>query len=142
MATTLKQHLTTSDVPEVAEFLRVQEQMTALLKEHSDVVRQLREVGVRYNEALTAAHEKIRELGVTCGPFIEAGCSYDAQMLLDELGEKKFLQIGGKVGQKKTAAIDKRTVEKAAGMNEIPKSLFEASRRPRFKKPAVFELPT
>lgn len=114
-------------IPEVQEYLDIKQQLDALKAEHPDVFMLYTDLVDRYNTALEAAENAVRGQGVSCGPFENFSVShkYDAQKMLDELGEELFLACGGAVGTKPSYTVDVATVEAAIASGKIPPATLD-----------------
>lgn len=114
--------ISANDVVEVAEFLDIQQELTAIKAEYPEVFRMYAEIAERYNAALEAADKAVRAKGVSCGPFdcYSSHPKYNGEKMYEELGEKLFLACGGSMQKRIEYSVDKAKVEAAIASGKIP----------------------
>lgn len=136
---------TPNEIPEVADFLAAFGRLEAFRTEHADLMKQLEELAVDYNQKLEAAALKCRNADVSCGPFdlYQHSVKYSAQQLYDLIGEERFLLVGGTKNTKTVYDIDKPRLEMAIDQGKIPSDVVEAVRTvsPSYHAPKKIELP-
>lgn len=137
--------LAISAIPEVEEVMDIKLEIDTLKGEYPEVFMRLTDLVDRYNTALEKAEKTVRAQEVSCGPFINfsATVKYDAEAMYDEIGEKLFFEIGGKVEHVATYKVDKDQVEAAIQTGKIPQESIESFRsiERKYKKPPKLELP-
>jgi len=112
------------DIPEVQEFIDLKQELDSLKAEHPEVFMRYNDLVDRYNTKLEEADSKVRTLGVSCGPFENFSVShtFDAAKMLDELGEKTYLECGGKITQRAVYEVDSAMVTAAIASGKIPEA--------------------
>lgn len=128
-----------SDIPEVQEFVDLDTELQQFKAAHHDVFMPYADLVDRRNTALEAAEKVVRSRGVTCGPFINHSTrvTYNAEKMIEELGEDLFFELGGQIVQKPEYTIDKEALEKAIATKKIPAESLEYFRTesPAYRKP-------
>jgi hypothetical protein len=96
-----------ADIAQVRAFLRVQRDYEAFKTKHAATFRKLGELAVTYNASLAAADAAVRKLRVACGPFdlYSFQPSYDGAAFCEEVGEAKFVALGGEITTVRKMAI-------------------------------------
>jgi len=118
------------NIPEVQEFMDIENDIAQLKAAHYDVFSQLDDLIDRRNTALEKAEKEVRARGVTCGPFenFTAKTVYDAEKMYDELGHEQFLAVGGIIKNVTKYEVDKEKVELAIAQKKIPKECVQEFR--------------
>lgn len=119
--------LAIGEIPEVQAYLDIKQELDALRADHPDIFMPYNDLVDRHNTALEAAEAVVRTRGVSCGPFENFSVShkYNAQKMLDELGEELYLSCGGKIGTVPSYTLDESTVEAAIASGKIPAATIE-----------------
>lgn len=130
--------------PEVKEFMEVQNELDTFRAKHAATFRKYAELAERYNAMLEAAEQRVRAEGVSCGPFehFSTQVRYDAEKMIEELGEELFFKCGGKATKVIKYEIDRKLVEAAIARKQIEPESVEAFRKeiPNYHKPDKISL--
>jgi hypothetical protein len=115
-------------IPEVANYLALQQRLEAYKRQHEPVIEGARILLELLDSARQAADKTVRAAGVFCGPWTRhrESTEYDADKLLTALGLERFLEIGGKKDTTVQYSVDKNKVAAAIAVGQIPKDLAEA----------------
>ena len=133
-----------SEIPAVQEFLAVQQELENFKAQHAATFEAFEIIVNEYNEKLSAAEQKVRARGVTCGPFnaYQTQAKYDANALYEMMGREKFLELGGKETIQKVRTLDKGIVDSHISSGNIPEEVANEVKKttPRYKKPSEVKL--
>jgi hypothetical protein len=128
-----------NEIPEVAEFLRVKQELDNYKAQHAPVFEGLEEIVREYNDKLSAAEQVVRARQVSCGPFdaYQTQTKYDANALYEMMGRDKFLALGGQEELQKVRSLDKKRVDMNIAAGNIPKEVADEVRKttPKYKTP-------
>lgn len=134
-----------SEIPEVVEFLDMQDTIKEFKEEHAAVFAQLEQLTEKYNAVLEQASKAVRDKQVTCGPFVlkHFSTKYDAEALYNAVGRDAFLDMGGKVGSVTTYDLDKGRLEACIAQNKLPPEVVDRVRTetPNYHKVDKLVLP-
>lgn len=119
-----------ADVAEVQELQDLATEIEALKAEHPDVFMKYVDLVDRYNSKLEEAEQKVRALGVTCGPFdnYSVSVTINPQKMYDEIGHDRFLEVGGTISQVSQYAVDPAKVAAAIASGKIPEACVDEFR--------------
>jgi len=129
-ATTKAKRLPISEIQEVQDYVDLKQEIDALKAQNPDIFMQLADLIDRHNTALEAAANKVRSLGVSCGPFDNYAVSvkYNPEKMQDELGEELFLACGGSSGLVRQYTAEPNAVTAAIASGKIPEACVDEFR--------------
>ena len=136
----------TEDIPEVVEHLRAATLLREFMQFHEEFAEELEYLVEQYNRTMEIAERAVREQQVTCGPFRLMGApsvKWDANGLVEDIGQEEFINIGGTAQTSVVYKIDKKKADAAASQGIIPAEVADAHRKvtPRYTKPNKIVLP-
>jgi hypothetical protein len=110
-----------TEVPEVQALLELQQEIAELKADNPDVFMQYADLVERHNAALEVAEATVKSQGISCGPFdnYSSRDDYDAERMVEELGEKLFLRFGGSIEKKTVYKVDKSQLESAHALGHV-----------------------
>lgn len=133
------------EVPEVKALLEVEQELAEHIASQEAFYRKLVDLTTRRNALLPLADARVRELGVTCGPFVQIRSSQevDVEKLYEELGDEAFKKCGGYTEQVTSYKLDKPRFLAFLKAEVIPKEVVEVcvSNKTQYKKVPPYELP-
>lgn len=133
------------EVPEVANFEKVQEEYRAFRATNPQFFEYLEQLAERYNTALEAADKAVRSKQVSAGDFVlyQFATKFNPDILFQGMGHDKALAVGGIASTRTVYEVDKARVESAIASGAIPPAIADQVRKmePRFNKPNKLELP-
>jgi hypothetical protein len=105
-------------------------QLSALVQKYKPFFDELRELTEARNAALQAADKAVRASGKSQGPFNVSSIrvSYDADALYAALGPDLFLQYGGTLTVVQERSVDKKRLEAAIALSQIPEEVVKAAK--------------
>lgn len=134
-----------AEVPEVQQHLEAKQRLESLMAAYPGVFEEYAESVNVYNATLEAAEQKVRALGVTCGPIkiLSYSTKFNAQALYDSMGRDSFLQVGGSEQTIKQYDVDKKIFEAAVVQGKVPSNVISAvvTTAPSYKVPKKIVLP-
>jgi hypothetical protein len=130
---TKKKMLAVEQVPEVARFVAVQDELYRFIKEHQQFIDEYAQLAEQFNDALEAADKSMRArcdeemAGISCGPFEfkHFATKYDGDALLGALGnnEQDFQQLGGIIQTVRVNKVDPKMMESLIERGAVPEKL-------------------
>lgn len=132
-------------IPEVKHFIEVQTRFEAWKKQNAPFFDFLEQMGIEFNEALSAAHAACKRQQVTCGPIVkyQESTSYDWDAMYDVYGRDAFLELGGTLETIQKRGGDKKRVDFAIDTGRIDADRAKLVRKKtgKFKKPETISTP-
>jgi hypothetical protein len=119
-----------SEIPEVQQFMEIQEYYEKFKAQNPEFFRVLDEVQEQFNTRLDAAEKAVRRRKVSCGPFQVHSeyFKYNADALWEATGEETFHEVGGKSETVRKLSVDKTKLELAIGVGRIPEDVANTVR--------------
>jgi hypothetical protein len=134
-----------SGVEEVMMLLSVERELRELIASNPEFYEKFSKLAIQRNELLISAEQRVRNMGVTCGPFVKLSEStkINAEKLFEELGEEQFLNLGGYTEKVIDYKVDRTRVLAYHESGMIPAEVSKACIRLelRYKKPDPYLLP-
>lgn len=127
--------LAPEEIPEVANFVAADQELAEYVEEvrheYPNVLERLEQLSEHRNAALEAANMAVRAVGVACGPFEvhRQYMAYDAAALFDNVGEARFLELGGSIETKRVLSLDGARFEAAVAFKKVEGALILAVRK-------------
>jgi hypothetical protein len=133
------------EVTEVFELLNVERQIRALIDSNPVFYTTLATLSAQRNQLLDSAEVRVKELGVTCGPFVKLSEStkINPEKLFEELGESVFKDLGGYTETVVDYKVDRTRLLAFHKSGAIPKEVADACIKleQRYKHPDPYLLP-
>lgn len=137
--------LSVKEVPEVQEFLDVEQELNSFREQHTDVFEKFDELAAEYNQKLEAADKVVRAKKVSCGPWdlYQEQLRYDAKILFESVGRERFINVGGTMETQTVYGVEKTRIEASIKQGLIPTDVTNQFRKvsARFHKPNKVDLP-
>ena len=134
-----------NEVSEVQQLLEVEQEIMTLIQSNPGFYQQLQSLVQHRNELLVRADKTVREMKVTCGPFVKISEStkIDAEKLFEELGEEAFKDFGGYTETVVDYKVDRTRVLSHLASGQIPEEVAELciTTTPSYKAPKTYLLP-
>lgn len=145
MAGNRKDEVPIESIPEVQQFVAVQQRFEAWKQQNAPFFEYLRQMASEYNEALKAAETACRQRQVTCGPIekYSVATKYDWDALYDLYGRDAFLELGGALETIQKRSGDKKRVDFAIQTGKIDPERAKLVKKEtgNFHKPSPIEVP-
>lgn len=133
------------EVPEVLELLQTERELQALINSNPEFYKKLTALAATRNQLLSAAESKVKDLGVSCGPFnkLSETQKIDAEKLFEELGDEAFKDFGGYTETVVSYKVDRTRFLSYLQSGAIPKEVSDAcvKNEQRYKKPDPYNMP-
>lgn len=134
-----------SEVPEVEALLAVERELSELISANPEFYENLKSIVERRNGLATLADKRVRELGVSCGPFIQVSVTekIDIERLYDELGDEQFKAVGGYTEAVTEYHIDKTRFLSYVASKNVPEEVVKVcvKESPSYKAVPKYVLP-
>jgi len=134
-----------SAIPEVQQFLAIQQRFEAWRTQNQQFFDYLATMAGEYNEALKAAETACRQQQVSCGPIVKYSVTtkYDADAMYDLYGRDAFLEMGGTLETIQKRGLDKKRVDFAISTGRIDAERAALIRKAsgNFRSPDPINLP-
>jgi len=150
LKTTTKK-LAVEEVPAVQDFLHAQNELYQFMQQHQQIFDRYVVLAEQYNNTLEAADKDLRArceqdlCGISCGPFDfkHFATKYDADSLLEQVGEQTFREWGGTTVSVPTNKVDPKMMESLITRGAIPVDLQRTfvKRAANYDKPKKVGLP-
>jgi hypothetical protein len=132
-------------IPEVAKFIEAAAKWDRIKAAYEEAINAINTIAEEYNTSLEAAEKAVKANGVSCGPFtiLSTAESYDANMLIELMGNEAYLKIGGEVSTIRKYEINKDKVNAALVTGALAPKIADAARKTvvRFNRLHKVELP-
>ena len=142
---TKQEVLTPEKISEVKDLLEAERELQEHIASDPDFYRALSELAAKRNALAKLAEDKVRSMGVSCGPFVMVSSSRDinVEKLFEELGEDQFKTFGGYTETVVTYKIDRTRFLSYADSEAIPKEILEVCVTPKntYKRVPPYILP-
>jgi len=140
-----KELLSTEEVPEVHCLLEAEQELQKHIASNPDFYRKLSELATKRNGLAAIADAKVREMGVSCGPFVMLRSSKEinVEKLFEELGDDQFKTFGGYTETVVSYKIDRARFLSYADSEAIPKEILDTcvTDKHQYKKLPMYTLP-
>lgn len=129
----------TSAISAVKAYERAEKKLRTFVGEHGEVFDTYRELLDKLEKKRVVADAAIRSTDASFGPWVRLGeqCTYDRAALCKQIGEERFVALGGTVSTQTVYELDKDKIDVAIAADEIPASVLAAVReiKSRYKAP-------